>query len=320
MALKRTIIASSILAALYFFSPPAGNPQLKTIDSSNATLTVDFCYSKKNGIFVQRAGQVLPVRWRAEKSDTFPALSPSGKMLAFTLGTKSKVNMAGSRFIVIQEGPGAKPRIVYGTENHHCFKPTWSPDGKMLLFNNLKDMWGVSVINIDGSGYRDIIFPNTQNGMIDVACWSSDGRSIFASDFVFLYIVDLNGKIIKKIAFKELALDVRSSGATFSLSPDGNRLLMAVTVELPDMDQFEFPVDVIYMLDLRANKATRISPKGVLASSPVWLPDGKSFLFYGSGKFKEGIYRMEIESSRSNLIIPGASNPSVSHLSASSQH
>ena len=102
------------------------------------------------------------------------------------------------------------------------------------------------------------------------------------------------------------------SSATFSMSPDGNRLLCGVPVELSDMSEFDGAVPVTYLLDLTKMKSIRLSPKGVIASSPVWLPDGKSFLFHGDGRIKEGIYRMNIESKQISMIVPGADTASLS--------
>jgi len=309
----RFLILGSMLVAVASGGVPAsGPPQSKTPATEQVVLPVDFSYSTGSGIFIQRAGQKRPEQWSTKKELVYPALSPSGSTIAVTLETRSKTKMSGGRFIALLENPGAQPKVIFGTENHHCYGPLWSPDGGMLMFNNLRDgKWGVSVINKDGSGYQEVIFPDKGEHFINAACWGVDGRTLFACDFKNLYQVDLSGKLVRKIPFAYLSLEVRAGGASFSLSPDGSRLLMAISVELPDMDKFEFPVDVIYMLDFSTGKATRLTPDGALASSPAWLPDGNAFLFHGDGSLRAGVYRMELESRRPVLLQPGASYPSV---------
>jgi len=312
MNLRNIAVVAVLVTEFGIAAPPEVPPQSKPAAPGKGILSVDFCYSKGSGVFVQRTGQGRPEQWSTSKSVVYPALSPSGSTLAITLETNSKTNISGSRYLALLENPGAQPKIIFGTPDHHCYRPIWSPDGEKIMFNNHRDRsWGVSVINKDGSGYRDIIYPGKDNDLIGTACWGPDGKSLFAYDFHNLYWVDLNGTLIKKIPFADLALEVSSSGSTFSLSPDGSRMLMAVSVDLPDMDKFEFPVDVIFLLDLQTSKVTRLSPGGALASCPAWMPDGKSFLFHGDGSLKVGVYLMELGSKRPVLLVPGGSNPTV---------
>ena len=309
----RHCIAFIILTIIGTATFPLFSLQSRQNHAQGIQLPVSICFSKGTGIFVWQPGQIQPLRWMSAKDITFPSIAPSGQAIAYTHSIESKIQKSGSRYIEIQDGPSSAPRRIYGTPEHHCYHPVWSPNGELIMFNKLDDTrWGISIIDKAGSDYWDIIFPKNAHDDIWVGCWANDSKSLFALDFKNIYQIGIKGAVIQTISFKDLSLDIRSSDSTCSLSPDGNNLLLAISVELPDMDRFEFPVDVVYLLNLKTRKTTRLSPKGVLASSPIWLPDGKSFVFHGEGGIKSGIYRMDISSNQVKQIIAGASDPSLS--------
>lgn len=305
--MNKSLIRSACLLFFFFSVANAGAPK--------PDLSADLCFTRGHQILVWKAGQKAPTVWSTNPNLTHPALSPSGNSLAVTLLESSKTEKSGSRYLAILDGPGAKPRIIYGTPNHHCYKPLWSPDGTRLIFNNLKqDHWGVSILNRDGSGYRDVIFPSQGPASFEAACWSADGKSIWVFDMKSLRHVDLDGKELERKPFSDLGIEVMAGGATFSASSDGMELLCAVAVEAPDLSRFEFPVEVMYRVQLSPWKATRVSPNGVMATHPHWLPDGNAFLCHLVGKTREGIYRVDLGSKKTTLLVGNASEPSLSAL------
>jgi hypothetical protein len=183
----------------------------------------------------------------------------------------------------------------------------------MIAFNNLQNhKWGISVVRVDGTGARDVLFPESQLSGVQVVDWAKDGRSLYGIDFDFLYQVGLDGALLKKTPVKELGLEVIASGGSCSLSPEGDRLLLGLASEFPDVDDEGYPGSVVFMLDLPSGKAHRLTPKGMLASEPVWLPDGNAFLFRAAGKkVKQGVYRMTLGTGKCELVLGDAKDPSA---------
>lgn len=183
----------------------------------------------------------------------------------------------------------------------------------MVAFNNLRNnKWGISVVQCDGTGARDVLFPENQLSGVQVVDWAKDGRSLYGIDFDFLYQVALDGTMLKKTPVKDLGLEVISSGGSYSLSPDGGRLLLDLDSEFPDVEDEGYPGSVIFLLDLSTGKSRRLTPNGMLASQPAWLPDGNSFLFRAAGKgVKQGVYRMTLGTGKFELVEVDAKDPSA---------
>ncbi len=64
-----------------------------------------------------------------------------------------------------------------------------------------------------------------------------------------------------------------------SLSPDGNQILFASSANKPRVNKSKIPLSDIFLLDIKANKLTRITDKGHNVG-PSWSPDGKKIAFY----------------------------------------
>lgn len=276
-------------------------------------LSVAVCFTKGSRVYVRQPGNPQAIEWTSSKELTSPALSPSGKAVAFTQSVPSKTQLPGSRYIAVVDSPKERPRVIYGTPDHHCYAPVWSPDGEMVAFNNLQNhQWGISIVKKDGTGARDVLFMGTHLSGVHVVDWAKDGHSLYGIDFDFLYQVDLDGTLLKKTPVKELGLEVISSGGSFSLNPDGNRLLLGILSEFPDVEDEGYPGSVVFLLDFTTGKVRRLTPNGMLASQPAWLPDGNSFLFRAAGKkVKQGVYRMTLDSGQCDLITADAKDPSA---------
>jgi Tol biopolymer transport system component len=110
--------------------------------------------------------------------------------------------------IFIMDIDGSEVTQIYGSYLH-LSEAVPSPDGKMIAFTEqdgrtLDDIRNseISVVNIDGTGYRKI----TENGWVDVQPrWSADGSEImFLSTGgkqagTDIYVMDLDGNITRQI-------------------------------------------------------------------------------------------------------------------------
>ncbi len=103
---------------------------------------------------------------------TAPEISPDGRLIVFTRWTVA----SDAHAIWVMDRDGGNPRQVFGPPQGEGWDPTWSPDGKQILFAS--DMDGyvqLYVINLDGSGLRRVTQINGLRGRSD---WSSDGEYI----------------------------------------------------------------------------------------------------------------------------------------------
>lgn len=101
-----------------------------------------------------------------------PSPSPDGKLIAFMRDYEAGV--------YVMKADGSNQRRV-STHGHRDVSPTWSPDGKMLAYLDLKSIANnrvrtmIYVVNFDGSNDRLL----TESA--DDPQWSKDGKSILCS-------------------------------------------------------------------------------------------------------------------------------------------
>jgi LysM repeat protein len=89
----------------------------------------------------------------SETSDTAPAPSPDGSLIAFMSFSREGAN--NWEIFVMSSGGGDATRL---TDNHaNDGLPTWSPDGKTLAFVSDRDgSWGIWAMSPDGSNQRKL--------------------------------------------------------------------------------------------------------------------------------------------------------------------
>jgi Tol biopolymer transport system component len=184
----------------------------------------------------------------------------------------------------IVRGDGTARRNL--TNDGHSHNPSWSPDGKQILFihdstlsykppyvesDELRTHHPVelSVVDVDGRNRRilRVIEP-----AIYSAAWSPDGNWIAVSAAATnlpsgarggLFLMDASGR-------GDLRLVV-PNGWTPSWSPDGKRLAFAVEQPRGRWAIFTANVD--------GSDMVRLTEPSRMSGSPAWSPDGKKIAF-----------------------------------------
>lgn len=249
------------------------------------------------------------VRKLGEGAD--PSISPDGTKVAYT-----KSDAEGNRRIAIFDLATGKSSLVKGIEGQNEFGAIWSSDGDKLLFSHFAETdWSLASVKAAGGGFQIVI----DKGVRQVAGFANIPGT---SDWL---CHDLEGFFIAKIGDggaakltdlpKEKMVDGLSMPAHLSISPDGKIALFDKMVDEDAKPDDEGPPPAIFQIEIATGKITRVTPKGIYADGPSWLPGGKEFLFgsYDAKTERETVLRMSIEpGSKPVLVLKKARNPSVS--------
>jgi TolB protein len=247
---------------------------------------------------------------------TAPNLSRDGTRIAFHTDTSTKKDV--SRHIATVD-IATKKVTVFTKEipSDNCQAAVWSPDGAHILFNIWNDSdWHLALINADGTGFRYLKKTETKGDSLWSFSWAPDGRTIYAQDLNNLYQIDNDGKEVRKWKVQSLIPNGSfNSTSRLEVSPDGKRMVMAVDMDNEEakMPDWDGPPPSVWVFDIGAEKATRLSAKGVLAWDPCWI-DSDSLVFTSqTAKEKNpSIYRATAQTFQPKLVIKNAYTPSVS--------
>lgn len=105
----------------------------------------------------------------------------------------------------------------------------WSPDGSQVLFYRDEPSHTLFVVNVDGSGERQLT-PDE----VGVQCcwgyrWSPDGsRILFPSDDGILWLINSDGTNLMQLFVDEKVAHVRRSALTPTWSPDGTQVMFVL--------------------------------------------------------------------------------------------
>ena len=248
------------------------------------------------------------VRKLVEEAD--PSLSPDGTKIAYT-----KSDDAGNRRIAIYDLSTGKSSLVKGIKGQNEFGAIWSHDGKTLLFNHfIETDWSLASVNASGGGFQIVI----DKGVRQVAGFANiPGTSDWlCHDLESFYLAKIDGSGAAKLTDlpKSKAIEGLSMPTHLSVSPDGKNALLEQLVDAEAKPEDEGPPSAVFQIEIATGKITRVTPKGLYADGPSWLPSGKEFLFgsFDSKTQTESIYRMAIEpGSKPVLVLKKARNPSV---------
>lgn len=145
--------------------------QLRRIDVATGSATpIPFTVQAKVPLGpqtrVEQVEETGPVRVRLIQN---PAVSPDGKMVAFT---------ALGKLYLQAMTPGAKPRLLSGAPDK-AFQPRWSPDGKRLVFVTWDPIAGGAIWSLAAGGGRATRLTQ-ENAFYTEPMVSPDGKTVVA--------------------------------------------------------------------------------------------------------------------------------------------
>jgi Tol biopolymer transport system component len=158
--------------------------------------------------------------------------------------------------------------------------PAWSPDGRRLAFARQLD--GVYVINVDGSGLRKIWSRGTTSYPSYPVDWSPDGSKIAFMDCcgtdTGIFVIDSNGSDVTRLIGHEFAgpgcKDVMDTCGVYSptWSPDGQQIAFAY------WGGYCCGLSGVAIINVDGTLPRFLRPADG-GSSPAWSPDGTKIAF-----------------------------------------
>jgi TolB protein len=214
----------------------------------------------------------------------------------------------GGDAIFIVNPDGSRKQVTHIPYLSACCRPSWSPDGKQILFGRgiTEGQSELAVIGVDGNGLR--VIPGDPLLVPQEPAWSPDGTRIaFTSGNGQLYVVKADGTHLRQV-FQQPA---NCSSGSPSWSPDGVRIVF----DLSCSSNGGLGTTIIEVIEVNGSgrKAlTKPTPsRGSL--EPSWSPGGAYIAFAQSqprsrGGGKAQVYVMNADGSGVRRLTTGFAN------------
>jgi len=233
-----------------------------------------------------------------------PRLSPDGTRVAYTV-TETDLDQDAyvTQVWLADVAAGTAIQLTRGKKS--CSNPSWSPDGRWIVFTSSRADDKTQLVAIRPDGGEAIQLTKAETG-VNGYDWSPDGRSIafsagdpvsdgskarkdFYGDYevvrreyahTHLWTVDAAEAFRAPQAGRR-----RTSGKAFTVggfdwSPDGTKIAFSAAV---DPDLINGGTSDIYVLDLAGDVVKKVVTQQGPDTSPRWSPDGRAILFSSAG-------------------------------------
>jgi Tol biopolymer transport system component len=211
-----------------------------------------------------------------DESESYPAISPDGKRVAYSARASSKVS---AFHVWVRELPAGAPRQLTNGEASDI-APVWSPDSGTLAF--VRVAAGVTeciVIPADGGAERKLaeLGPAADAGQpLPAVSWNVDGKSLVVVEsgekhLPGLAVVSLDSGKVRRITNPP---EGSEGDSTPAVSPAGSSIAFVRHTQNEGAD--------IYLCDANGSGARRLTfdDKGIRGIA--WTRDGQDLLYSGN--------------------------------------
>ncbi len=238
-------------------------------------------------------------------------ISPDGTKVAFT-----QSDAAGDRRIAVYDVASGKAALVAGIPGKNEFMPIWAPDGRRIFFNHFGESdWVFAGVDAEGGNF--LTLDKESGRKVCGAGPIPKGDEWLCHDLDSFYVLKVSGEgagtIVRDLPKSDMEISL-SMPSWVAVAPDGTTaLFVASAVDEPATSDGYIP-NAIFQIDLASGKVTRVTPKGVDADHPCWLPTGTEFLFgaFDTKTEQPVIFRMAMAAgSQPVLVVANASSPTL---------
>jgi TolB protein len=193
------------------------------------------------------------------------------------------VSTGGGRFkeIYISHLDGTERFQVTNNRTINLF-PSWTPDGKSILYTSYKDR-SPGLYHFELFSGKEVKWLPA-NGRYIGAQMSPDGQYVAATleqaGDTSLYLLDSNGKMIRRLT-SDPGLEVSPSW-----SPDGKQIVFV-------SDRSGSPQ--LYILDVASGSSRRLTYSGSYNTAPAWSPRGDRIAYTGRVGRRFAIFTISVE-------------------------
>lgn len=242
----------------------------------------------------------------------FPAISPNGKSVAFTV--VDKTSSAYVRHIAVMEIASGNVRILTEIPSDNVYYAAWSPDSNTIAFTMfVSGVWNLALIKADGTDFKVIKKGDQDKVTLFSPCWAADGKSLFCQDMTTIYRITPDGSVVAQWDIETIIPNGAMSGdGRIDVSPDGHRLLLSVDMdEEYERKDWDGPVPALWSFDVQTAAAVRLTTKNLFAWDGCWL-NNSDLLFVSQrpGEKQAAIYQSNGKELK--RLISDAKRPSVS--------
>ena len=233
-------------------------------------------------------------------SDHSPAWSPDGKHIAFVSERDGHVNGRGwpTFEVYVMAADGSNPQNITNDpdDDRH---PSWSPDGKRIVFSSERDNdrdhnIEIYVMNADGSKPERLTNNLTED---EYPSWSPDGERIVFSArreghvenklgiTHEIYVMDADGGNEQRLT------ENRNNDWAPVWSPDGKRIAFE-SDRKGDAVNFD-----IYVMDADGGNLQKLTNNRAWNGAPSWSPSSERIAFWSNrdDQFNADIYVMDAD-------------------------
>ena len=232
-------------------------------------------------------------------SDHSPSWSPDGKRIAFVSERDGHVHRRIPWFtseIYVMDANGSN-QLNLTNNPHDDRSPSWSPDGKRIVFESDRDNdrgHNIEIYVMDADGSNQL---NLTNNLTEdrYPAWSPDGERIAFSarrerhvvhnlDITYeIYVMDADGGNQQRLT------DNRNNDWYPEWSPDGKRIAFAADRK-GDGAKFD-----IYVMAADGGNQQKLTNNRVWDNSPSWSPNGERIAFVSTRDENSEIYVMDAD-------------------------